>query len=59
MGSLPTGCAAHDPVAARHALAESIDLIEPLRAGFVHPLMEFYHSPAVLMALLVPTAERR
>jgi hypothetical protein len=57
-GLIAEGCAAHDAAAARHALAESIDLIEPLRAGFVHPMMEYYHSPAVLMALLVPTAER-
>ncbi|HET6323476.1 MAG TPA: carboxypeptidase-like regulatory domain-containing protein [Planctomycetaceae bacterium] len=57
-GLIAEGSAAHDPAAARHALAESIDLLEPLRAGFVYPMTEFYHSPAVPMALLVPTAER-
>jgi hypothetical protein len=47
----------NNSAAARHALMQSIELVKPLRAGFVYPMTEFYHSPAVLMALLVPTAE--
>jgi hypothetical protein len=52
------GARERDPAAARHALSQSIEFVKPLRAGFVYPMSEFYHSPAVLMALLVPTAER-
>jgi hypothetical protein len=57
-GLIAEGAVANDPAAARHALSQSVDLVKPLRAGFVYPMTEFYHSPAVLMALLVPTAER-
>jgi hypothetical protein len=49
---------AHDPTAARHALNESIELVKPMREGFLYPMSQDYHGPAVLMALLVPVTER-
>ena len=49
---------AHDLAAARHALTASIELVKPLREGFVYPFSQEYHGPSVLMAMLVPTAER-
>jgi hypothetical protein len=57
-GLIAEGAMANNSAAARHALSQSIELVKPLRAGFVYPTTEFYQSPAVLMALLVPTAER-
>jgi hypothetical protein len=57
-GLIAEGAAAHDPAVARHALAQSIELLNPLRAGFVYPTTQFYHGPALLMALLIPVAER-
>jgi hypothetical protein len=49
---------ARDPAAARHALIEAIELVKPLREGFIYPMSQDYHGPAVLMAMLVPVAER-
>jgi tetratricopeptide (TPR) repeat protein len=49
---------AHDLAAARHALTEGIELVKPLHEGFVYPFSQEYHGPSVLMAMLVPTAER-
>ncbi len=50
--------AAHDPAAARHALDQGIALVEPMRAGYLYPTTQFYHTPAGLMALFVPVADR-
>ena len=52
------GALARDPAAARHALTESIELVKPLREGFICPMLQDYHGPALLMAMLVPVAER-
>jgi hypothetical protein len=49
---------AHDPAAARHALTASIELVKPLREGFIYPFSQEYHGPSVQMAMLVPIAER-
>jgi hypothetical protein len=52
------GAAAHDPVAARRALEQGIALVKPLRTGYLYPTSQFYHTPAGLMALFVPVADR-
>jgi Carboxypeptidase regulatory-like domain len=57
-GVIADAAVAHDPAAARHALMESVELLKPLRAGYIYPTTQYYHAPAVLMAVLVPTAER-
>jgi hypothetical protein len=57
-GLIADAAAKHDPPAARRALVKGVELLRPLRTGFVHPATQFYHSPAVLMAMLIPVAER-
>lgn len=57
-GLMAAAAAKQQPAAAREFLLKAVDLLKPLRAGFVHPMSQFYESPAVLMALLVPVAER-
>lgn len=57
-GLIADAAAKRDQPAARHALLQAIDVIRPLRAGFVHPTRHFYHTPSGLMALLIPVAER-
>ena len=57
-GLIADAAAKHDPPAARQALLKCVELLRPLRTGFVHPATQFYHSPAVLMAMLIPVAER-
>jgi hypothetical protein len=46
-----------DSAATRHALGEAIELVKPLHEGFVYPLSDDYHGPAVLMAMLIPIAQ--
>jgi TolA-binding protein len=57
-GLIADGAAAHDPAGARQALGKSIELVRPLRTGHLYPTTQNYHGPAVLMAMLVPAAER-
>jgi hypothetical protein len=57
-GLIAEGALARDPTAARHALSESIELVKPLREGFIYPMSQDYHGPALLLAMLVPVAER-
>jgi len=57
-GLIADAATRHDPPAARRALLKSVELLRPLRTGFVHPATQFYHSPAVLMAMAIPVAER-
>ncbi|HUE14903.1 MAG TPA: carboxypeptidase-like regulatory domain-containing protein [Planctomycetaceae bacterium] len=57
-GLIAEAAAKRDPAAARRALLQSVELLRPMRTGFVHPQSHFYHSPAVLMAMLVPVADR-
>ena len=52
------GAAAHDPAAARHALEQGVALVKPLRTGYLYPTSQFDHTPAGLMALFVPVADR-
>jgi hypothetical protein len=57
-GLIADAAAKRDPAAARHALLQAVEIIRPLRAGFVHPANQFYHTPSGLMTLLIPVAER-
>jgi hypothetical protein len=57
-GLIADAAAKRDPAVARHALLQAIEIIRPLRAGFVHPANQFYHTPSGLMTLLIPVAER-
>ena len=47
-----------NPSASRQALLKAVEIVCPLRTGFVHPATESYHTPCGLMMLLVPIAER-
>ncbi len=57
-GLLADAAAKRDPDAARHAVLEAVELLKPLRVGFVHPANQFYHTPAGMMVQLIPVAER-
>ena len=57
-GLLADAAAKRDPAAARHAVLQAVELLKPLRAGFVHPANQFYHTPAGMMVQLIPVAER-
>jgi Carboxypeptidase regulatory-like domain len=57
-GLIAEGALARDPAAARHALLAGIEEVKPMREGFVFPMSQEYHGPSVLMAMLVPVAER-
>ena len=57
-GLIAEGALARDQAAARHALSEAIELVKPLREGFIYPMSQEYHGPAMLMAMLVPVAQR-
>jgi hypothetical protein len=57
-GLIAEGAFERDPVAARHALTVAIELVTPLREGFTHPLSQDYEGPSVLMAMLIPIAQR-
>jgi hypothetical protein len=57
-GLLADAAAKRDPAAARHAVLQAVELVKPLRTGFVHPANQFYHTPAGMMVQLIPVAER-
>lgn len=57
-GLIADASAKRDRQAARHALLQAVELIKPLRQGVLHPTDRFYHTPAGLMVMLVPVAER-
>jgi hypothetical protein len=57
-GLLADAAAKRDAAAARHAVLQAVELLKPLRAGFVHPANQFYHTPAGMMVQLIPVAER-
>jgi hypothetical protein len=52
------GAAVRDLAAARRAVEQGIALVKPLRTGYLYPTSQFYHTPAGLMALFVPVADR-
>jgi hypothetical protein len=57
-GLIADAAAKRDREAARHAILQAVELIRPLRQGVLHPTDRFYHTPAGLMVMLVPVAER-
>ncbi len=52
------GAAAREPAAARRTVEQGIALVKPLRTGYLYPTSQFYHTPAGLMGLFVPVADR-
>jgi Carboxypeptidase regulatory-like domain len=57
-GLIADAVAKRNPAAARHAILEAVEIVRPMRTGFLHPLNQFYHTPSGLMMSLVPVAER-